>query len=616
MNMTKKIMIIGLLISTSSWAETKISKIEFFGKNDPQQIVVTADGPIDYEKIDNPQDKQIILEIKNAKFSNTNASRILDSSSIDGKVVMISPYAVEQSNAIRVVIQLRENADLKLLSKGNKIFAGVDGEPDPAVAAAVLASEANNASDEIKTVDAKTQIETGTGSKFAEKSLNQFEESQKTKKFIGSKITVQFRDVDIVDVFRLIGEASGFNMVIGNDVSGKITLSLVDVPWDQVLDMVLTTNRLGAERNENILRIASLGTLTAEKQQQLAAKVAADANAPRITRIFPISYATPNSLIPILTRFGTGTAGSGQGGSRDTIVVDDRTNSLIIQDIPENINRMAKIIELLDKPTPQVLVEAKIVEASEEFTKSIGGSVGAAAVGLNNGAYAFGFARDGGIFDPLLSGNPVTGAAFPPTGTSGANSLGFGLKIRSLSNLRINTALNLSETESKTKILSSPRIVVQNKQRASIVQGTPVLVPVTVTNPTTGTTNVQDTVQAANLSLNVTPTVTNDGNVLLELSVSNDSPQALGNGQTGISNRSVNTRVMTPSGETLVIGGVYRQSTIQNEGGFPLLRKIPLLGLLFGTESKNDTKSELFIFITPRVLNEKEVAPVSDFNAG
>lgn len=615
------------LMSGESLAVIKIQKIEFLGKSSPQQIRVIADGEMQVDKTENSGDQQVVLEIKDAKLANRNVGRAIDTSSFKGNVLLVSPYESKDGQSVRIIVQLRKAVETNLETSGKQALlaiggaanlAMISGAEEAAGQAPVESSQtdspsgeaaqasAGTSSDSLSTQASDAESEPETPNEPPKDALAQVEASIKDKKYIGRRITVNFKDADVVDVFRLIGDTSGFNMVIGSDVTGRVNLSLTDVPWDQVLDIVLTTLRLGAERNGNILRIATLQTLTQEKTQQLQAKTAAQASAPRVTRIFPISYAEPTRLVPVLQRFGAGAAGSGDASAtRDTILVDDRTNSIIIQDIQDNLDRMAKIIELLDRPTPQVQIESKIVEASENFQKSMSGQLGFGSVADNNRLYGYGFARDGSFLDPLLS-NPVSAnAATTANAANPANTLGLGMRLGRFMNVRLNSILSMNEVEGKLKVISSPRVVVLNKQSANIVQGQPVLVPTSVTNTTTGAVGIGQTVASANLRLGVTPTVTNDGNIIMDLQVQSDVPKQLDATNSGIANRSINTRVVTESGGTLVIGGVYSNSESTGESGFPFLRKLPLIGILFGSESKTIDRNELFIFITPRVINEE-----------
>ncbi|MBC7387282.1 MAG: hypothetical protein H7301_14110, partial [Cryobacterium sp.] len=432
--------ILATLAPTLAFATTRISKIEFSGKTSPNQMVIVGDGPIDFEKIDNAADKQVIFEIKDARLANANAGRRLDTASFNSKVSLISPYNVEGKNAVRIIVQMRELGDISTLAEGSRLYVGIDGSADP--------NAFPNVGKDGKISVKSSQSVGDSPSATPEGRIDQFLDASSTKRYVGRHITLQVKDADVVDVFKLIGETSGFNMVIGSDVVGKATLALVDVPWDLALDTILTTNKLGAERTGNVLRVAPLVTLTAEKTAQAAAQAAAENSAPRITRIFPLSYATGASLLPILNRFGAGQAGKAAvaGATRDTIIVDDRTNSLIVQDTSDNLERMAKIIKLLDRQTPQIQIEAKIIDASETFSKSISGSFGGANAPPWGGAGAS-FLQGATISAPSLPGNT-------PSGKNG-NAFGATLKIGALAGLRLSAILNLAESEGKNRILSA-----------------------------------------------------------------------------------------------------------------------------------------------------------------
>ncbi len=593
-----------LFFVSTAFGATKISRIEFFGKSSPNQIVVVADGPVEFEKIDNPADRQVIFEIKNARLANANAGRRLDTASFNSKVALISPYNVDGKEAVRIIVQMRENADISTLAEGSRLYIGVDGAADPNILPATpkssgaVAGKTKGAMSTGSVTNGAPDVVSSTRSAEVapaatpEGRIEQFLDAAQTKRYVGRHITLQVKDADVVDVFKLIGETSGFNMVIGSDVSGKITLSLVDVPWDLALDTVLSTNRLGAERTGNVLRVALLSTLTSEKTAQQQARLAAENNAPRVTRIFPLSYATGQNLLPILARFGGGNAGSGNAAPRDTIVVDERTNSLIIQDTVDNLERMAKIIKLLDRQTPQVQIEAKIVNATEAFSKTITGNFGFSNTppwGATGGSFLT------GVSNPESLPGQVASSA-------GSNALGMKLKIGALAGLRLSAILSLAESEAKNKIISAPRTVVLNKQSSTIVQGVPVLVPVTIQTQNGSAASTE--VRSANLSLGVTPTVTNDGSVLMNLNISSDTPQAIGD-LSGIANRNITTQVVAESGATIAIGGIYTSTESHSEIGIPGLRKLPIIGALFGSELRSTDRSELFIFVTPRVLNEE-----------
>jgi len=435
--------------------------------------------------------------------------------------------------------------------------------------------------------------------------MDQFIQARETKHFTGKPINIQLRAADLDDVFRLIGEASGFNIVLGEKVKGKITLSLVDVPWDQALDVILHTNRLGAERNNNLLRIVTLEELTAEKGEELKAKQASEANAMRVTRIFPISYANLPDLERILQKFASsqGAAAGSAAASQNVVQSDPRTNSIIVRDIPENIDRMRKLIGVLDTQTPEVQIEAKVVEVNDSYQKNLNGALGLAA---GDASFSFNGSNPG---TDLVSGGAFTGGAtsIPNTGTNNPVGLGAGVNFGFLNSFgiqRINALFAIGESEGQVKTISSPRTVVLNKEQTTIISGTPVLVTTTSQTPTGPVLN--SVIQQANLSLGVKPTITNDGSVLMDLNISRDVAAPVGGNQQAVANRNLQTKVLVESGSTLVMGGIYVSSDNESSSGFPFLRKLPIIGALFGSSSSTTSRQELMFFVTPRILNTKE----------
>lgn len=595
-------LVAGLLAATAltaPWvlaAAGRITSIDFRQADGKSLVEITSDAPLAFVKQENQADKQVILEIQDAKLSRA-ALRRLDTSSFPGAVSLVSPYqAGEQA---RVVVQLRNNAGTSVVQDGNVLRLSVaDGaSSDRAQVSASAPEPAPAPSDSGETASTRTadellaqeepaskpapKVSTPATLRAEEKALDDFIQSRSQRKFIGKPITLQVRDMDLGDFFQLIGEASGFNVIVGSEVQGKVTLSLQDTPWDQALDLVLSSRQLGAERRNNVLRVTTLSNLTSEKQAELAARRASEAAAPRVTRIFPISYATLADLSNVFQRFG-----SSSGDTSGTVVqTDERTNSIIVRDTAENIERMRKLIELLDTQTPQVLIEAKVVEAKESGSKAISGTFSFGGSGTSNSLTGTLGSLAGGI---------STGGNF-----GFGQSLNFGIGNGS----RIDAQLNITESQSLTRTVSSPKTVVLNKETASIVAGTPVLIS-TTTSTISGPIATQ-TVVTANLSLSVKPTVTNDSGVLLDVTVQRDTV-VQADTTSAVAPRNLKTKVLVDSGSTLVIGGIYTSSSLESEGGIPFFRKIPIIGALFGSETKADERTELFIFVTPRILNQKE----------
>lgn len=609
-----------------------ITAIEFRGTSDPQRLEIQADGPLSIERKDNVTDRQVVLEIKGARLP-THLSRKIDTSSFNGDVLLVSPYAVTGiPDTVRVVLQLRESADdaafskIGVESKENRVAVLVpsvagggletdempssdladgseeeleeaaDGSADGAMP--VLASKDQKKSDSSARAK-RRRSSAARGMDPMEAKLSEFTAANDARHFVGKKITLQVREMDVLDVLRMIGEASGFNMIVGKDVGGKVTLSLVDVPWDQALAVVLQTTGLGAERHKNVLRILTLENLAAEKKKEAQAKQAALTVTPRITRVFPVSYANLDELQKMLASFqGAAASGDAIQGQAAMILSDKRTNSLIVRDTADQMDRMQKLIQILDTQTPQVMIEGKVVEATEGYANTLSGSIGFAAPGVP----LLGASFNGGVpGDPLLSqaGKGIFSPAdFQVPATAGGGLLGMAF----LPSRRVSAALQLGEQESKVKLIASPKTVVLNRERANIVQGTPVAIPVVnIASDGSRTTTYQT--KAANLSLEVKPTVTNDGSVLLDLTLSRDIPMEIANGINDVANRRINTQVIVESGNTLVMGGFYTMSTRNSESGFPILKDIPILGSLFGEKRTSTDRSELFFFITPQIIN-------------
>lgn len=626
---------------------TTITGIDFRGTSDPSQIEIRGSGPLQINKTVNVEDKQVVLEIPGATLDKSLA-RNIDTSSFDSPVALISPYQTTGDNpSVRIVVQLRGNggADLAVNGRGGTLSisksgsladsssstqtAQTSGSSPGSNSATPVADKVQEKSLDVSmssvgqtvmTPDIKPDLE------HHKDDIDQLINTGQTKHFIGKPITLQVRDVDVQDIFNLIAEASGFNIVLGSEVGGRLTISLNEVPWDQALDVVLQTLHLGADRRGNVLRIMSLATLAAEKQLELAAKRANEAITPRITRVFPINYANLGNLKGMLTDLASMEQRSQQAAQSASavagvaakpvvastepplvVVSDERTNAIIVRGLPDYVERARKVIEILDTQTPQVVIEGKVVEATENFSNSIGGNIATAYNGSNIPGYAFGI--NGG--NPYGSTLGTGGSGVPSLGTSGFNAgsasvNGFAAGATQLigSNL-LNLTLTMAENEGTVKLVSSPRVVVLNKQSASMVQAFPAIINVTTVS--NGTTISSPTQISANLSLNVTPSVTADGSVLMQLSLSRDVIQNFGASVTPtIATRNISTNVLVESGNTLVMGGFYSDEHDASESGVPFFRQIPILGLLFGSKSRSGNRSELLFFITPQIVNSKK----------
>ena len=403
-------------------------------------------------------------------------------------------------------------------------------------------------------------------------------------RYTGERISLNLKEVDLKDFFRLIHQISGLNIIIDPNVSGSVTTTLDDVPWDQALDIVLRDNGLGKQLDGNILRIAKISTLTAEQQQEQQLAEAKVQAAPLVTVFRSLSYAKATALASLLKSW----TGGGGLSRRGTVMVDDRTNTLIISDIPSQIPLINSVINKLDKKAQQVSIEARIIRATSDFARNLGVALSYAQ---NNPSKSL---VTGGATGVNVSAQPLS----PPTITTGT-ATGFGVFVISNlgANYAINAAIAAAESRDEAKTISRPSIVTQNNIQGIVVQGTQIPIQTTINN----TISVQY-VQAS-LQLTVTPQVTQDGHIFLTIDVQNSSPgPALTLAGPTINTQSATTQILVPDGGTVVFGGVTVSTRSKSFTGIPLLGSIPVLGHLFQNSVVQNDDQELLFFVTPKVL--------------
>jgi type IV pilus assembly protein PilQ len=407
-----------------------------------------------------------------------------------------------------------------------------------------------------------------------------------TTSYSGEPMTMSLRDADIKDVLRSFAQISGLNIVVQPEVSGTVTVELTNVPWDQALDQILKINGLDYQLEGNIMRVAPRQLLQREAQQKAELEAAKALAIPLQTIMRRVSYAAANEIAGILRGGGA----TGIMSQRGSVIVDPRTNTLIIKELPSHIDTVIAVIENLDIPEPQVMIEARIIETTKRFSSTLG--------------IRWGFL---GISDPAL-GN-TTGLQFPNQGTAaggvelltgGANgfldiSLG-----NVLDSFRLDMTLQAAENEGLINILSAPKITTLNNERASIQSGLQIPIQ-TVANNTVSVQFVN-----ATLRLDVTPHVTAEGTVLMDIDIQKREPQlafaVVGASNAPIATKDASTRVIVRDGGTTVIGGIYKVTSDQGEDRVPGLSNVPILKHLFKNKRRNDENEELLIFITPRVI--------------
>jgi type IV pilus assembly protein PilQ len=419
----------------------------------------------------------------------------------------------------------------------------------------------------------------------AAETVEQKKMAVKTGKFTGEKIALNFYETDIKNVFRILMDVSGKNFAIDKDVTGKVTLAFdKPVPWDQVLDLVLKMNGLGMVYEGDIIRIATLKTLRIEQEERQAAfaakqKLEAQKKTlePMTTAYIPVNYANAKSdVLPHIT------VTKGRGN----VTVDARNNQIIITDIAEKIREARQIVKKIDKVTPQVMIEARIVEATDTFSREIGTQW-----------QVSGTRTDGSLGGTLGFDMSATN---PPSSSLGAIGISFSRVVGNTFKI-IDAKLSASESEGSVKIISAPKILTLDNKPAKIKQG--LAYPYNKLDADGNTTTEFKDIA---LELEVTPHITPDDRVTMKIVIKNNEIGAVINNQISFTTKEAYTELLVNDGDTIVIGGIRKTRKDINEKGLPFLRKLPVLGWLFKTDAKENTTDELLIFITPRVVQLKQ----------
>ena len=400
-----------------------------------------------------------------------------------------------------------------------------------------------------------------------------------TDQFQGSPISLDFKDMPITDVLRLIAEVSNLNIIAGDEVQGTITLRLVEVPWDQALDIILVTRGLGFVQVGNVLRIAPAEVLQAEEAERLQERRNKEQLEDLEVKLQPLNYASVDDVKDLVRRLLS---------PRGTVNTDARTNTVIIKDIPSVIAEATALIEALDTQTPQVMIEAKIVEAALDFGRELGSTW---SVGTNedSGPISTGGVTWDGKNNVAIS-NPIASEA------TGIAQMGF---LVLDDNVRIGLKVEAMEEAGEGKVISSPRVVTLDNREAVIEQG--VSIPFQTFEGGDAKLEFVDAV----LSLKVTPHITPDESIIMSLEVSRNAPDATVATPTGspaIAKNQAKTETLVKNGQTLVIGGIYTIDKSTTETRVPYLHQIPVIGAAFKSRRVSDSRKELLIFVTPRIV--------------
>jgi type IV pilus assembly protein PilQ len=441
--------------------------------------------------------------------------------------------------------------------------------------------------------------------------------------YAGEKLSLNFQNIEVRALLQVIADFTNFNVVTSDTVTGNVTLRLKDVPWDQALDIILQAKGLGLRKSGNVILIAPKDELNAKEKVELEAQAQISALEPLRTQAFALNYAKAADVANGLTGQSTG-GGSGGGNStrilsaRGSVIFEARTNQLFVSDVPSKLQEIQDMITKIDIPVRQVLIEARVVIANDTFGRSLGVKLGATDLRAQQGGVP-GFSV-GGNNRIAVGGNlnavgastlqTTTASTFatdsnfvnlPAIAEGGFNAASVALSLFSAgANRFLNLELSALEADGKGKVVSSPRIITADHVKASIKQGT--RIPYLQAS-TAGNTNISFV--DAVLKLEVTPQITPEGNVIMDVEVDKDAVGTIFNGTPSIDTKSIQTQVLVENGGTVVIGGIFELTEDDNVSKVPFLGDIPYLGNLFKTRSVDRTKTEMLIFLTPKVISDR-----------
>jgi type IV pilus assembly protein PilQ len=591
-----------------SGAFGKVTRVDVQSVRGRQRIVIGTTGRVTYKVTEVSDPPSLLVDISGARIDPANA-RTLDLRQVRSPLnrLQASQQTTDPESVVRVVAELRSPARYEVRQTASAILVELLGSaPRLADPVALAASPSSPPLPAPMLASA-----TFTSSAAAPVPLTAAPPA-------AGRLSMDFRDADINNLLRIIAEVSGRNVVAGSDVTGKVTVRLVNVEWEQALDVILKINNMDYEMDGNIIRVAPRAKLAAEKKEKEDQRVAA-ARAreterrvqiqvePLVTKVVSVNYAKASDVLKNLDRLKT------PGRADASIVVDDRTNSLIIQETVDSIAKMETLLRRLDVPTPQVLIEARIVEAFRGFAQSLGVEYGFLSRFQANG----GQATRGPI--SMFSSIPGTNLTVPAPGegiplsisfpASGQSASGLGMIFGSLEGGSIlGIRLSAAESEQKIKTLSTPKVATMDNQEAEIRQGTQV--PYTTVD-SSGRTVVA--FQDAFIRLKVTPHITNDRRISMKVEAEKTAPGTridyAGGFAFPLEQRKATTNVLVSNGSTIVIGGLFQSSDSESESRLPWLHRIPLLGMMFKSHSIGpNEKRELLIFLTPTILEEPRLS--------
>jgi type IV pilus assembly protein PilQ len=524
----------------------------------------------------------VTVTIKNATIPK-HLQRSLEAKGFVSPVLRVTPVIVKSRKGTdtKIRIALRKAVPYEFRQEGDMLFVDFKN-PENMTAERMSSDIQETAPLKVRVHRASVNKEAELGTELVSHAEPAVKPLDSSVSYKGRKVTLEFADAEVRKIFQLLSEVSNKNFVLGDDVTGSISIKLVNVPWDQALDIILDTKGLDKREDGNIIIIKGKGKFKSQAEEDLEIKKQQYKSIELKSETFNVNYADIGGIVSQFTALKS---------ERGVIAPDARTNKVIVKDIPQVIEDMRKLLAQLDIPEKQVMIEARIVEATSTFTRSLGVNWG---VHFRDGSASFlGINSLDTGFGGLTSAPPTSGAGLSSGGNMG---ISFGTLT---SNVQLDLRLSAAASAGLIKIVSTPKVATLNNKTAKITQGQQI--PYQNTTALTGA--VTQFIEAA-LSLEVTPHINANGTIGMKIDARNDSPGQVtaGANAPAINKKQATTEMLLRDGETTVIGGIYVDNDNESDDGVPYLMDIPLLGKLFKTNTKTKTKTELLIFITPRIL--------------
>ncbi len=588
-----------------------VSSIDFTAEDGISIYRIGMDGPAD---LDPPVQEGNIVKfgVKNATISRA-LRRVYTSIAFPTAVQSVTPYLIDngQTSDIRFVVQLKGDVPYELMTQEGDIILKVtdglyaeakpvDGEILPVsvtsappkaervekaqIASAPVTSAAKDTAPSVSSITASSAQATDDAAQPALSSSATTLEKGKSEGFSGERISLVFDNINVRNVLQLIAEVSDLNIIASDQIKGEVTLRLIDVPWDQALNLVLDITNLGMIQEGNVVRVLPKDAIRSMKEAELTALRSQEKLEPTITEVITVSYADLKSV---------SAPAKDLLSDRGSITEDARNKLLIVNDVVSRIEKVRELITILDTPERQVMIEARIVEVNSNYSRDLGVNWG---LDFNNPGHKLGDAQLG------VGGDFTVG--LPAGGGSSSTEAGLGTGITfgriGIDQTVLDLRISALESNGNAKVVSTPRVTTLNGEEATISQGT------TIPYQTSGADGPKTEFIAAELKLTVKPVINPDDSVILEILATNDSPSiTAGASAPSIDTKKAETKVLVQDGETTVIGGIFINTKSESATGMPILMDIPMLGHLFKSTKITDNKAELMIFITPRILTSE-----------